>query len=208
MWLVAAWFIVFAVPGASAASVQGGGTAQLDPTTQSLLGELHNRLGEDIAVTRKGCALGEAPEQVAAKRASYGPGQAFPDASAMCLSSMAALGRQHHLLGFYEALVASAGGDPALSRTLPRAIGAAVLGGAAKVSLGGGKVAGVTPALAFDAGFTVAYDAGRPPQAAANPVQLKAVAEACLSQRQDAGTCFSVGYVYGGRAGAGQGALP
>ena len=63
-----------------------------------------------------------------------------------------------------------------------------------------GKAVAVPPALAFDAGFTAAYVGGAPKKDVANAQQLKAAAEACLAQQQDAGTCFSVGYVYGAQA--------
>jgi hypothetical protein len=55
--------------------------------------------------------------------------------------------------------------------------------------------------VAFDAGFTVGYQKGNGGQAAgADPAQLKPLAEACLSQQQDLGTCFSAGYMYGQRS--------
>jgi hypothetical protein len=95
------------------------------------------------------------------------------------------------------------GGSTDGPERLPKAIGAAVTNGTGKVAIGNGKAATVTPALAFDAGFTVAYSDRAATKGTADPGQLKALAEACLEQHQAAGTCFSVGYVYGVQAVAG-----
>ena len=83
-------------------------------------------------------------------------------------------------------------------------IGAAVLGNATKVAIGNGKAAVITPALAFDAGFTAAYQEKGDKAPIADAQQLKTLAEGCLGQRGDPGACYSAGYVYGIQAVKGQ----
>jgi hypothetical protein len=45
----------------------------------------------------------------------------------------------------------------------------------------------------------VAYVSGAPSKGG-DPQKLKSLAESCLAGEKDAGTCFSVGYVYGSQA--------
>jgi hypothetical protein len=185
-----------------AASPSGGaGEAQLDTNGQATLGELNKLLTEATDDTRKTCASGQAPEWVSAKRARYGTTERFADASDMCVATLRGIARDQRLLGYYRDLLAAMSGNPTLYAGFPRSIGAAVLNGTGKVSIGNGKAAVVTPALAFDAGFTVAYQEGNGSKAPnADAAQIKVLAESCLGQHEDAGTCFSAGYVYGARA--------
>jgi hypothetical protein len=146
---------------------------------------------------RRLCAVGGEPASVAESRKE---GAYFtPDAVDSCVAALVRTAHDHRLPDLYRMLVGELGGSADHDK-LPHAIGATVLHGSAKVAIGNNKAATVTPALAFDAGFTVAYQEGAANRGTADAQQLKTVAEACLDQSQDAGTCFSVGYVYGSRA--------
>ena len=61
----------------------------------------------------------------------------------------------------------------------------------------------VTPALALDAGFTVAYQTGAPTKSA-DAAALRKATETCLdkyaNQPLSPGACFGVGYVHGAQA--------
>jgi hypothetical protein len=153
---------------------------------------------ELIQHMRRTCAVGDEPARVAHDRAE---GAYFtPDASDTCVTVLARTSHDGRLSGLYNVLLAEEGGDPAMAGALPDAIGGAVLNGATKVSIGNGRAAGVSPALAFDAGFTVAFQKGSTQTAAnSSSVKLKAITEDCLAQRGDDGTCFSVGYAYGAK---------
>jgi hypothetical protein len=156
-----------------------------------------------IAGFRRLCAAGGAPGSVAEDRAENA--YFAPDAADQCVTALVRTARDRRLAELYGKLLAELGGSADGAERLPRAIGAAVLNGTTKVAIGNKKAAEVTPALAFDAGFTVAYQEGSASKATtADTVQLRTLAEACLGQHQDAGTCFSVGYVYGARATRGQ----
>ncbi len=169
---------------------------------------LDNMLTDDyqpalIANARRNCALGLEPADVAEDRSE---GAYFtPDAADSCVTALARTARDGRLAELYREFLTEMGGSVGGSERWPRAIGAAVLNGNGKVALGNNKAAEVTPALAFDAGFTVAYQEGGASKVVTTDTQqLKIVAEACLGQRQDAGTCFSAGYVYGARVVRGQ----
>ena len=181
----------------------------LDAKTKALLSELHELFQEDIAQTRQNCAAGLAPAWVKTRRANAAQNLPFPDAANMCVGSMEGMAQERRLNDLYTALLKAWGGNEGGAEALPRTIGATVLRGETKVPIGAGKAAVVTPALAFDAGFTVAYGEGKPPQGGKpNPQQLKTLAEACLAQQRDVGSCFSAGYLYGAQAVTGQVAFP
>lgn len=174
--------------------------ARLDKGAQENVEELQRLLDEDTTNHRTACAMGQAPEEIAEKRAKFTTLH-FPDASGMCVSILTARGKNGRLNELYRELLTRLGGDVASATQWPRAIGAAALGNIGTVAIGNGKAIGVKPALAFDAGFTVAYQEGSASQAQeAEAGQLQALAEACLGQRQEAGTCFSAGYLYGAAA--------
>jgi hypothetical protein len=154
-----------------------------------------------IAGIRRLCASGGAPASVAEDR--RGGTYFAPDAADECVVVLVRTARYRNLPAFYRKLAVELGGSADGHEKLPHAIGAAVLNNITKVAIGNGKAAVETAALAFDAGFTVAYQDGAP-QKAVDAEQLKTLAEDCLGQRQDAGTCFSVGYMYGARAFNGQ----
>lgn len=151
------------------------------------------------AAERFVCAMGQEPATVLESRAG---GAAFtPDASEGCVTSLMRVAHDGALPELYSKLLTELGGDTGVSEQLPRAIGAVVLGGKANVAIGNGKAAAITPALAFDAGFSVAYqdgNAARPPAMAQD--KLTMLTEACLAQKEDAGACFSAGYIYGAQA--------
>jgi hypothetical protein len=150
-----------------------------------------------IANLRRSCALGQEPASVAESRA--GGAWFTPDAADGCVTALVRTAHDRHLPELYGRLAVELGGSAAGYQGLPRAIGAAVLNGDGRVAIGNGKAMVATPALAFDAGFSVAYLGGASNKQA-NADQLEAAAEACLAQQQKPGVCFSVGYVYGARA--------
>ncbi len=168
---------------------------------QATLNELNGFVDDQIATTRTTCAMGQAPQWVADNRAKNGNGVPYADASDMCVATLKGIATEGHLGDLYRESVTKLGGSVELSSRIPTAIGAAVLSGATQVAIGNQEAVVVTPALAFDAGFTVAYQQGSAAKMmAANTVKLKAVAQSCLGQHQDDGTCFAAGYIYGARA--------
>jgi hypothetical protein len=143
---------------------------------------------------RQVCLNGQEPARVKEARSS---GMDFtPDAVDSCVAALQRSARDNQLAVIYQKLVNGLGGDSSAYQTLPKAIGAAVLSGDGKVPIGNGLAAPVSPELAFDAGFVVAYT-DRAAKKEADPLKLRALAETCLNARGDPGTCFSAGYVYG-----------
>jgi hypothetical protein len=174
---------------------------QLDKKSQAILNEMDKLLKEAGADKRKLCASGQAPEWVSSQRARYGASVPFADASDMCVGTLQSTATDGHLGDLYREVLVRLGGDVANSAKWPRVIGAAVLDDKADVPIGNHKSARMTPALAFDAGFTVAFQDGSAAKSQdADLAQLKALAESCLGQHHDAGTCYSAGYVYGTQA--------
>jgi len=164
---------------------------------ESLDGMLTRDAAYTIADIRWVCAMGREPVSVAEDRQE---GAYFtPDAADSCVAALVRTAHDGHLPELYSKLVVKLGGNADGYEQLPRAIGAAVLGGNGRVAIGNGKAAVVTPALAFDAGFAAAY-AGNAANKVADVHQLRTLAESCLGQQQDAGACFSAGYAYGARA--------
>ena len=154
---------------------------------------------QEVAAERRQCALGQEPDWIASERAR---GASYtPDASDSCVAVLERSGRDQVLTAFYGTLAIEMGGNGAASSTLPATIGAAVLNGSGNAVIGNNKSAVVTPALAFDAGFTVAYQEGTAAkQAEADDAKLKDIAQRCLKQTSETGLCFSVGYMYGVQA--------
>lgn len=124
----------------------------------------------------------------------------FPDAADSCVMALVRTARDQQLSALYSRLLAELGVGQGEAARLPEAIGAAVMHGTTQVPIGNGKSMEVTSALAFDAGFSVAYRQGAGVSGSVNIQQMKVVAEDCLGQRRDATTCFSVGHVHGARA--------
>lgn len=152
---------------------------------------------EQVSQQRWICINGREPSSVREARAMGF--DSTPDASDSCIATLQRSAKDGVLIDVYKKFLAQTGGSPELSNKFPKAIGGAVLSGDGRVSIGNGQGIRVNASLAFDAGFTVAYT-----EAAAkknvDPEKLKAVAESCLGDDKDAGTCFSVGYVYGAQA--------
>jgi hypothetical protein len=164
--------------------------------------EILNRLltgdrPEKAAQQRWICINGDEPSSVKEARAMGF--DSTPDPSDGCLVALKRAAKDRTLTEPYKKLLAQAGGDIALSETLPKAIGASVLNGKGKVPIGNGKAIIATAPMAFDAGFTVAYTSAAPNKSS-DPQKLKSLAESCLAGEKDAATCFSVGYVYGAQA--------
>jgi len=110
------------------------------------------------------------------------------------------------LLEFYRNLLVDLSGAAGEAERLPGAIAAVAMKPASnQVAIGNQRAAIVTAALAFDAGFTVAYRKGERHSAGMPDLQtLKPIAERCLSQSEaDLALCFSTGYVYGARSVSG-----
>jgi hypothetical protein len=152
---------------------------------------------EKAAQRRSICINGGEPAGVKEARAM---GFDFmPDASDSCLAALQRAAKDGTLTEPYRKLLKETGGDPDLSETLPKAMGASALSDKAKVSIGNGKAIILTSAIAFDAGFTVAYTSAAPAKEG-DSKKLRSLAESCLGGGTDAGTCFSVGYLYGAQA--------
>ena len=162
-----------------------------------LTGLLTGNRPEKASQQRWICFNGDEPSRVKEAR---GMGFDFtPDASDSCLAALQRAAKDRSLSEPYKKLLVQAGGDIAVSETLPKAIGASVLNEKSKVSIGNGKAIVPTAPMAFDAGFTVAYMSASPNKGG-DPQKLKSLAESCLAGGKDTGTCFSVGYVYGAQA--------
>lgn len=152
-----------------------------------------------VEAQRRTCSSGAQPGNVAHDRAQ---GADFtPDAADECVTALVRIARNNRLPELYVKLISQSGGSPSAASGFPKAAGAVALAGNDRVSIGNGKALVIAPALAFDAGFTVAYQDGKaaqPPDT--DKAQLKMLASDCLAERRDVGTCFSVGYVYGSLA--------
>lgn len=152
---------------------------------------------ESVAKIRWNCMNGQETGEVRDARTE---GLDFaPDASDECIAALQRDAKDGQMTYIYQKLISNLGGNPASAHTRAKAIGNAVLSGNEKVPIGNQLVATVTPQIAFDAGFTVAYTENAAKKTMA-PEKLKASAEDCLGGKNDAGTCFSVGYVYGAQA--------
>jgi hypothetical protein len=152
-----------------------------------------------IAGLRRTCALGGEPASVAESRT--GGAYFTPDAADRCVTALVRTAHDGRLPELYRSLLAELGGSGEGYQKLPSVIGASVLKDVTKVAIGDGRAMVVTPALALDAGFTAAELEGAAGKAGtADARQMKTLAEACLGQKEDAGTCYSVGYMYGVQA--------
>ena len=144
------------------------------------------------------CFNGNQPSRVKEMR---GEGFAFvPDAADSCVAALQRTATDGKLGDAYKKLLAETGGETDFAGKFPNAIGASVLSGDGKVAIGNRKAITVDPPIAFDAGFTVAYIDGAAKKQGVDPQKLRTLAEACLSNNKDPGTCFSIGYVYGAQA--------
>ena len=151
----------------------------------------------DIENQRWLCAMGEEPNDVAEARKDGNDDE--PDASDSCVMALILSARDRVLPDLYRKIIVKLGGDESGYEKLPHVIGASVLANYKQVNIGNGKAAVVTGALAFDAGFVVAYQDAAPKKEA-NAQKLKELTETCLANGDDAGTCFSIGYVQGSLA--------
>jgi hypothetical protein len=152
-----------------------------------------------IANLRQSCALGGEPARVVESRA--GGAYFTPDAADGRVTALIRTAHDGHLLQLYEKLLTEMGGDVANYEKWPRVIGAAALAGKADVAIGANKAIELTPAIAFDAGFTVAYQEGKAGKSGTViAATLKALAESCVGQHGDVAKCFSAGYMYGAHA--------
>jgi hypothetical protein len=172
--------------------------AEIARQRQEILDHMMQLDAQRNAPQRWVCAMGKEPESVKEGRAE---GDAFmPDAADSCLTALRRIAQVGDLLPMYAKLAKEVGGTEEGYKLLPRYIGSAALANRDSVSVGNGMGALVTPSLAFDAGFTVAYTERVPDKWTSDTKKLKEITEDCLANRRDAGTCFSVGYLYGAHA--------
>lgn len=204
----ATWRVVLLAVAALACAVPvlaagpTGGTPSPTETAAHRQAILNDMLVKDpayvIAAQRWLCAMGKKPAQVTEARAQGA--YFFPDAVDSCVAALTRTARDQELTALYGRLLQELGGGQGEAARLPDTIGDTVMSGAAKVQIGNGKSMVVTPAIAFDAGFAVAFRQGAASAGSVNVQQLKAVTEDCLGQKRDAATCFSVGHAHGARA--------
>lgn len=201
--------LAFLVLLAAASVSPRAATDELTPndlsTRRTYLAGLTSMSPQDAAALRLGCARGVAPE--GARDARRRGKRWMPDAIDSCVTLLARLGRDGALAGVYKDLLAREVGDDAGAAELPAQIGGAVLTYKAdRVALARGVSAIVTPALAFDAGFTAGYFKGeglRPGLPA--ETEIRPIGERCLDQREtDLAQCYSAGYIYAVRTRAGE----
>ena len=149
-----------------------------------------------VAAQRLACMFGEVPDRVIAARNA---GKQAADAADICVAALARTARDGRLADLYRTVLTQLGGRADGYEKLPDKIGTAVMDGDGKVSFGNGKATDVPPPLAFDAGFTVAYQRGDRRAGETDPIQLKTLTEGCLAVKKDAAACFSAGYANAGR---------
>jgi len=169
---------------------------------EALEGILHRDTDYTVAAERWTCAMGKEPAMVSDERRQ---GAAFfPDAADACVAVLTRTARDRHLPNLYGRLLTELGGAPSEQDGLPQAIGTAALSGRGQVAIGNGKMMTVSPAVAFDAGFTIGYlERGAKAPGSADPEQLKRLSQNCLAGTAAFGACYSAGYMYGAKAAGG-----
>jgi len=148
-------------------------------------------------VCMKGAETGGDPGIVAGELSEGGD---FPDVTDLCVAALIRSARDHTLPDLYKELRTTLGVSTDGYETMPMQIGAVALKNGTELDLGGGRAVDIWPSMAFDAGFTVAYQNGAPEQQNVNEARLKEVTESCLRKGQNPQTCYAVGLVYGARA--------
>lgn len=189
------------VPAHAGAAAGATSPAQIAAQRQKILSDMLTDEYQPslIAGLRRTCAMGGEPASVAESRA--GGAYFTPDAADRCVTALVRTAHDGRLPELYRSLLAELGGSAEGYQRLPSVIGASVLKDVTKVAIGNGKAMVVTPALALDAGFAAAELEGAARKVGtADARQMKTLAEACLGQKEDAGTCYSVGYMYGAQA--------
>lgn len=153
-------------------------------------------LPHEVSTVRETCFRGEMPAFVVAARAK---GDYFvPDAADYCVAAIA----RHNLDNVPEApyylWLKEIGGTSEKAASVLRAVASAALHGQPSIAIGNNKTAKMRPAMAFDAGFVVAYqDRAAVPAGKVSAAALRTVTEACLADKQDIATCYSVGVLHG-----------
>lgn len=188
-------------------SAQAADSAQVAQQRRNYLRDLLTDTPSLVASLRKGCVRGMAPEL---QRESLQRGRAWsPDATDSCVMVLTRHGRDGTLDAMYRTILLEQVKDDAGASALAGEIGSYVVDHKSdRVPLARGVALVVTTALAFDAGFTNGYRdtkqraaAGQMPAEAA----LKPLAERCLGLMEaNVQGCYSAGYVFGLRAGAGE----
>lgn len=180
-------------------AICAAGTSAAELTDEQVIAAHLNAIlttvtSEEVAKSRDECITGAQADTVAMAREVGLPG--YADASDLCVTVLIRTGRDGRLLDAYAKIVADNGGDRSRAATVPDAIGGALLKQkSTDVPIGNGLAVGIKPALAFDAGFVVAYRKGEVTANLPDVATLKSLAEQCLGQSAgDMGLCFSAGY--------------
>jgi hypothetical protein len=203
IWLGA--ILGFVLAGNCLAQQGGVSSTTLRDRADSLAYILDGAQAEIVTKLRRACATGQS---VSATEWSRSLGStSLADAGDECPTLLLRVGRDGALLSLYRDMMVELTGQPGGHEQMPAAIAAIVMKGGNQVTLGNQRAAVVTPALALDAGFTVAYQKRERATAAMPGLSvLKPIAERCLSQQErDLGLCYATGYTYGARAASGQG---
>lgn len=153
-----------------------------------------------IAKMRHFCAEGIAPDYIASMQEMEGdlfPAE-IPELADYCITVLTRTARDDQLDGLYKDLLGVHDGVSTDGYAqLPATIGQAALNKANTVELGNGKTLALTPSLAFDAGFTVAYQHGGPSSEAS---VTSILVDSCLNNKLTSGACYAFGMLYGARA--------
>lgn len=197
--LLAALGLLAALPAfAQRAEMDPAERAAMDRgTVQFLLKTLE---ADDVQIHRRRCAVGKAQE-VTDKSRALGS-LTLLDAADECPVVLLRQGRDGNLLQLYREVMVDMVGQAAGHEGLPASIAAAVAQGARQVAMGNRSSGTISPALAFDAGFTVAYRGREPLDARMpDPARLRPLVDRCLKQQEpDLKACFGAGVTLGARA--------
>lgn len=196
--------VLFGAATLPAAIAQQASQAVLRERYESLTSMLSTLPVENVVNVRGSCAAGRAPAAIKMNRSS---GFDFaPDASEECPTTLLRLAREGMLLSYYRDLMVKATGRDVGHEKVPPAVAAAAMQGKPEVVLGNQRAVPVSSSLAFDAGFTMAYQQRQPvTNAMPGLAVLKTIAERCLGEEEgDRGLCYATGFSYGARAVTGQ----
>jgi hypothetical protein len=172
--------------------------AEIAASRQAVLDHMAKADALNSGIQRWVCAMGGEPDSVVEARAG---GFGFtPDAIDSCLTALKRVAQIGDLLPMYARFAKELGGTEEGFKLLPRSIGSAALNNREGVLVGGGVGGKITPALAFDAGFTVAFTERVADKWTLETKKLREITADCLANKRDAGTCFSAGYLYGAHA--------
>lgn len=194
--------VVLALAGAAVTSVAPGAAANERAGLINFL--LKEASPEVVRASRNLCASGAAQKKIDRSRSLGNDG--LLDAVDECPVILLRQAREGALLAFYSALLTQLVGKSDGHEHLPMAIATTVMRGENQVPVGSQRAAVVSAALAFDAGFTVAFQ-GKTALSPAMPelAALRLIANRCLQQQEpNLGLCYATGFTLGARAVSGQ----